>query len=104
MALAAYKHDASWLHSYMMFASTVGFSTELRFLRQRPSYMHCCRTLTLALAKLSCICWARAGPASPWLQTLFLLLLLLLLGLLLLSDFQSTKTFILQLIIVKLRI
>jgi len=37
-----------------MFASTVGFSTELRFLRQRPSYMHFCRALTLALAKLSC--------------------------------------------------
>jgi len=37
-----------------MFASTVGFSTELRFLRYRPSYMHCCRALTLALAKLSC--------------------------------------------------
>jgi len=38
-----------------MFASTVGFLTELRFLRQRPSYMHCCRALTLALAKLSCL-------------------------------------------------
>jgi len=50
IASAAYNKDRD-----MMFASTVGFSTELRFLRYRPSYVHCCRALTLALAKLSCL-------------------------------------------------
>jgi len=28
-----------------------------RFLRQGPSYTHCCRALTLALARLSCYIW-----------------------------------------------
>jgi len=43
-----------------MFVSTVGFLTELRFLRQRPLYMHCCRALMLALAKLSCLMFVSA--------------------------------------------
>jgi len=33
----------------------MGFSAELRFIFYGPSYAHCCRTLTFAPARLSCI-------------------------------------------------
>jgi len=37
-----------------MFGSRVGFSAELRILRQGHSYTHCCCSLTFASARLSC--------------------------------------------------
>ena len=54
MALAAYKHDARWLHTNMMFAFSVDFRLSLDFFDSCLYTRTAVARLTLALAKLSC--------------------------------------------------
>jgi len=51
-------------------AATVTINHQLqiccRFLRYGSSYTHCCRALTLASARLSCIICVSVGSVSVW--------------------------------------
>jgi len=72
MTLICYKFEFSWNFAWFrrferqqrlrLVLSSIGNRISLiccRFLRYKLSYMHCCRALTLASARLSCFCTRR---------------------------------------------